>query len=68
MFDRFVKNNNNLNSQIQGDSLNSIKTKSVISSFLGKMKFMKEDISRRNFFFNHSIALHDVFTIRFEDI
>lgn len=40
---------NDINLQLQGDSLNLIKTKSVISAFLGKLKFMKQNISRREF-------------------
>lgn len=40
---------NDVNLQLQGDSLNLIKTKSVISAFLGKLKFMKENIGRREF-------------------
>lgn len=45
MFKKF----NDLNLQLQGDSLNLIKTKSVISAFIGKLKFMKENIGRREF-------------------
>jgi len=33
---------NDINLQLQGDSLNLIKTKGVISAFLGKLKFMKQ--------------------------
>lgn len=40
---------NDINLQLQGDALNLIKTKSVISAFLGKLKFMKQNISRREF-------------------
>ncbi|XP_025266439.1 SCAN domain-containing protein 3-like [Camponotus floridanus] len=40
---------NDINLQLQGDSLNLIKTKGVISAFLGKLKFMKQNISRREF-------------------
>ncbi|GBP03141.1 SCAN domain-containing protein 3 [Eumeta japonica] len=40
---------NDLNLQLQGDSLNLIKTKSVISAFFGKLKFMKENIGRHEF-------------------
>lgn len=38
---------NDINLQLQGDSLNLIKTKGIISAFLGKLKFMKQNISRR---------------------
>lgn len=34
---------------LQGDSLNLIKTKGVISAFLGKLKLMKQNISRPEF-------------------
>jgi len=40
---------NDVNLQLQGDNLNLIKTKSVISAFLGKLKFMRQNISRREF-------------------
>ncbi|GBP03109.1 SCAN domain-containing protein 3 [Eumeta japonica] len=40
---------NYINLQLQGDSLNLIKTKGIISAFLGKLKFMKQNISRREF-------------------
>ncbi|XP_026331329.1 SCAN domain-containing protein 3-like [Hyposmocoma kahamanoa] len=40
---------NDINLQLQGDSLNLIKTKGIISAFLGKLKFMKQNISRREF-------------------
>ncbi|XP_044747388.1 protein ZBED8-like isoform X1 [Coccinella septempunctata] len=40
---------NDLNLQLQGDSLNLIKTKGAVSAFLGKLKFMKQNISRREF-------------------
>ncbi|XP_044572949.1 SCAN domain-containing protein 3-like [Drosophila ananassae] len=40
---------NELNLQLQGDSLNLITTKSVISAFIGKLKFMKGNIGRREF-------------------
>ncbi|GBP00781.1 SCAN domain-containing protein 3 [Eumeta japonica] len=38
---------NDINLQLQGDSLNLIKTKGIISVFLAKLKFMKQNISRR---------------------
>ncbi|GBP60395.1 SCAN domain-containing protein 3 [Eumeta japonica] len=40
---------NDINLQLQGDSLNLIETKGIISAFLGKLKFMKQNISRREF-------------------
>ncbi|KAL0830409.1 hypothetical protein ABMA28_002588 [Loxostege sticticalis] len=40
---------NDINLQLQGDSLNLIKTKGIISAFLGKLKLMKQNISRREF-------------------
>ncbi|KAK2578105.1 hypothetical protein KPH14_011616 [Odynerus spinipes] len=41
---------NEVNIQLQGDSLNLIKTKSIIAAFLAKMKLMKQNIGRREFF------------------
>ncbi|GBP39620.1 SCAN domain-containing protein 3 [Eumeta japonica] len=40
---------NDINLQLQGDSLNLIKSKGIISDFLGKLKFMKQNISRQEF-------------------
>jgi hypothetical protein len=41
---------NYINLQLQGDSLNLIKAKGAISAFLGKLKYMKQNISRHEFF------------------
>ncbi|KAL0838626.1 hypothetical protein ABMA28_016710 [Loxostege sticticalis] len=40
---------NDINLQLQGDSLNLIKTNGIISALLGKLKLMKQNISRREF-------------------
>ncbi|XP_056647403.1 SCAN domain-containing protein 3-like [Diorhabda sublineata] len=40
---------NTMNLQLQGDSLNLIKTKSVISAFLVRIKMMKQNIGRSEF-------------------
>lgn len=40
---------NTMNLQLQGDSLNLIKTKSVISAFLARIKMMKQNIGRSEF-------------------
>lgn len=40
---------NEVNLQLQGDSLNLIKTKSIISAFLGRIKLMKQNIGRSEF-------------------
>lgn len=40
---------NDVNLQLQGDNLNLIKTKGVISAFLGKLKLMKQNVARREF-------------------
>lgn len=50
IFDRFVQRFTDINLQLQGDSLNLIRTKGLIAVFLGKLKFMKQNISRRGFF------------------
>ncbi|GBP71622.1 SCAN domain-containing protein 3 [Eumeta japonica] len=63
---------NDINLQLQGDSLNLIKTKGIISAFLGKLKFMKQNISRREFsqFPNLSQVecIDEDFKTRFEDM
>ncbi|XP_051782615.1 SCAN domain-containing protein 3-like [Erpetoichthys calabaricus] len=38
-----------VNLQLQGDSLNLIKTKSIIAAFLARMNLMKQNIGRREF-------------------
>ena len=40
---------NEVNLQLQGDSLNLIKTKSIIAAFLARMNLMKQNIGRREF-------------------
>ncbi|CAH1956007.1 unnamed protein product [Acanthoscelides obtectus] len=35
--------------QLQGNSLNSIKTKSILSAFLARVKLMKQNIGRGEF-------------------
>ncbi|XP_047109223.1 zinc finger BED domain-containing protein 5-like [Schistocerca piceifrons] len=45
LFNKF----NEVNLQLQGDSLNLIKMRGVISAFLGKLKFIKQNISRHEF-------------------
>ncbi|CAH1991094.1 unnamed protein product [Acanthoscelides obtectus] len=41
---------NMVNLQLQGDSLNLIKTKSILSAFLARVKLMKQNIGRGEFF------------------
>ncbi|CAH1991619.1 unnamed protein product [Acanthoscelides obtectus] len=38
-----------VNLQLQGDSLNLIKTKSILSAFLARVKLMKQNIGRGEF-------------------
>lgn len=40
---------NEVNLQLQGDGINLIKTKSIISAFLARLKLMKQNIGRREF-------------------
>lgn len=40
---------NEVNLQLQGDSLNLIKTKSIISAFLARIRLMKQNIGRHEF-------------------
>jgi len=40
---------NEVNVQLQGDSINLIKTKSIIAAFLARMKLMKQNIGRGQF-------------------
>lgn len=40
---------NMVNLQLQGDSLNLIKTKSILSAFLARVKLMKQNIGRGEF-------------------
>lgn len=48
-FTDLFKKFKDINLQLQGDRFNLIKTKDVISAFLGKLKFMKQNISWREF-------------------
>ncbi|CAH1971884.1 unnamed protein product [Acanthoscelides obtectus] len=69
---------NMVNLQLQGDSLNLIKTKSILSAFLARVKLMKQNIGRGEFsqFPNLSqtscqeddFSTYSVFESRFEDI
>ncbi|GFU99908.1 SCAN domain-containing protein 3 [Trichonephila clavipes] len=43
----FLSKFNDANLQLQGDSLNLIKTKSIISAFLARIKIMKRNIGQR---------------------
>ena len=40
---------NEVNLQLQGDSLNLVKTKSIVAAFLGKINLMKQKMGRREF-------------------
>ncbi|XP_067417820.1 SCAN domain-containing protein 3-like [Emydura macquarii macquarii] len=51
---------NEVNLQLQGDSLNLIKTKSIISAFLARINLFKQNIGRREFSQFHNLSLTNV--------
>ena len=52
---------NKINLQLQGDDLNLIKTKSIISAFVGKLILYKQNLSRKEFSqFPHLLKLSEM--------
>ena len=51
---------NEVNLQLQGNSLNLVKTKSIVAAFLGKINLMKQKIGRREFSQFHNLSSTNV--------